>query len=94
MSAISVVKEYRDVVGEYRNMDDSWPMAIWSAADVRGRLGCKLGEIGLNIAHTGDHICGQCGCKNAGGLSCQPPSLGGIARRARWAQSWVSPPRA
>ena len=50
---------------EYRDMGASWPKAIWSAVDVKGRLGCKLREIGLNITYTGgqcDHLSGQCDC--------------------------------
>lgn len=49
MSAISVIREYR-------NLGDSWPKAIVSAVEFKGRLGWALRDAGWAILHTGDKV--------------------------------------
>jgi hypothetical protein len=59
MSAIGM-----EGIKECRAMGDSWPKAIRSSWDPKGWLGVRLNRLGDAISHTGDHLQGQCHCKD------------------------------
>lgn len=52
MSAMTAVQEYRD-------LGESWPKAIRSAIEFKGRLGWVLRDVGWAILHAGDKVLGD-----------------------------------
>lgn len=42
--------------GDYRELGESAPKAIWSVVDARGRIAWKLRDIGWAIIHTADRM--------------------------------------